>query len=54
VVNAVNPNKLATCFMRILSLKGSSTSPSKSVEALFYLYEFQNKKKPGIERALYV
>ena len=32
--------------MRILSLEGSTSSPSKSFEALFYLHDFQTRKSP--------
>jgi hypothetical protein len=38
--------------MRILSLEGSSSSPSKSFEALFYLHDFQTRKSPVFGRAL--
>jgi hypothetical protein len=38
--------------MRILSLEGSSSSPSKSFEALFYLHDFQTRKSPAFGRAL--
>jgi hypothetical protein len=38
--------------MRILSLEGSTSSPSKSFEALFYLHEIQTRKSPAFDRAL--